>query len=134
MKLSTSLNYQCHVSTFVSVQGRQPAGRTGVWIEDRKIAALGVQISHATTSHGFALNVSTDLNYFDHIVPCGLSDFEVTSMAREKRCPVSLQEVSQEMRSCFIGVFQYDTVNLLSAWELLQNSGKDKLLYQLKGD
>jgi len=84
----------CTLQKFgIDAQGRQPAGRTGVWIEDRKIAALGVQISHATTSHGFALNVSTDLNYFDHIVPCGLSDFEVTSMAREKRCPVSLHSL-----------------------------------------
>ena len=64
------------------VQGRVP-GRTGVWVGERKIAAIGVQISHGVTRHGAALNVSTDLSYFDNIVPCGISDKEVTSLKRE---------------------------------------------------
>ncbi|HZT36456.1 MAG TPA: lipoyl(octanoyl) transferase LipB [Bryobacteraceae bacterium] len=58
--------------------GRIP-GLTGVWVEDAKIAAIGVHISRWVTSHGFALNVDTDLNYFHYIVPCGLSK-PVTSM------------------------------------------------------
>ena len=66
------------------VQGRVP-GRTGVWVGDRKIAAIGVQITHGVTRHGAALNVSTDLSYFDNIVPCGISDKEVTSLQRELR-------------------------------------------------
>ena len=57
------------------MQGRLP-GRTGVWVGERKIAAIGVQISHGVTRHGAALNVSTDLSYFDSIVPCGLADKE----------------------------------------------------------
>ena len=63
------------------MQGRLP-GRTGVWVGERKIAAIGVQISHGVTRHGAALNVSTDLSYFDSIVPCGLADKEVTSLDR----------------------------------------------------
>jgi lipoyl(octanoyl) transferase len=60
--------------------GRIP-GLTGVWVDQRKIAAIGVHIGRWVTSHGFALNVSTDLNYFQYIVPCGLTK-PVTSMAQ----------------------------------------------------
>ncbi len=60
--------------------GRIP-GLTGVWVDDRKIAAIGVHLSRWVTSHGFALNVHTDLNYFKYIVPCGLTK-PVTSMSQ----------------------------------------------------
>ncbi|KAI8924443.1 hypothetical protein BC831DRAFT_465675 [Entophlyctis helioformis] len=56
---------------------------TGVWVGDRKIAALGIHVRHHITSHGFALNCNTDLAWFDHIVPCGIADKEVTSISRE---------------------------------------------------
>ncbi len=59
------------------------AGRPGVWVGDAKIAAIGVHISRGITSHGFALNVDPDLRFFSHIVPCGLPDAAVTSMAHE---------------------------------------------------
>ena len=55
-------------------------GLTGVWVEGRKIAAIGVRISRGVCHHGLALNVNTDLSYFQHIVPCGIEDGEVTSM------------------------------------------------------
>ena len=57
---------------------------TGVWVDERKIAAIGVHISRWVTSHGFALNVNTDLSYFQYIVPCGLTK-PVTSMAAAGR-------------------------------------------------
>ena len=63
------------------VAGRWP-GKTGVWIGDRKVAAMGVHLSRWVTTHGFALNFDTDLNYFRHIVPCGLA-LPVTSMRAE---------------------------------------------------
>ncbi|MEY2453475.1 MAG: lipoyl synthase [Acidimicrobiaceae bacterium] len=67
--------------------GVQRAGRLdgypGVWIEDRKIAAIGVKLSRGRTMHGFALNVAPDLTYFDHIIPCGITDKSVTSLAAE---------------------------------------------------
>ena len=56
--------------------------RPGVWVGNEKLAAIGVRVSRGVTSHGFALNVDTDLSYFHHIVPCGLPDAGVTSMAR----------------------------------------------------
>ncbi len=63
-------------------QGRVP-GKTGVWVGERKIGAIGVRISQGVTSHGAALNVSTDLSAFQHIVPCGTPDKEVTSIHRQ---------------------------------------------------
>ena len=63
------------------VRGTRIPGSTGVWVDGRKIAAIGVRVSHGwITSHGFALNVSTDLSFFDAIVPCGIPDRGVTSL------------------------------------------------------
>jgi lipoate-protein ligase B len=62
--------------------GRNP-GLTGVWIRGRKIASIGIHVKQWVTYHGFALNVSTDLSYFDLIVPCGIPDVVMTSVAQE---------------------------------------------------
>jgi lipoic acid synthetase len=70
---------------------RRP-GYPGVWIDDRKIAAIGVRISGGRSMHGFALNVDPDLTMFDHIVPCGMRDLRVTSLAAEG-VPVAVDEV-----------------------------------------
>ena len=73
----------------------ESAGRpTGVWVGERKIAAIGVKVSRRVTTHGFALNVSTDLAYFDRIVACGLPDARATSMKRELGRDVSADEVA----------------------------------------
>ena len=68
-------------------------GITGVWVEGRKIAAIGVKISRGVAYHGFAINVSTDLSMFDHIVPCGIPDRGVTSVERVLGRPVNLELV-----------------------------------------
>jgi lipoyl(octanoyl) transferase len=77
---------------------------TGVWVGERKVAAIGVHISRWVTSHGFALNVSTDLSYFQYIVPCGLSK-PVTSMA-QLGAPATLDEVSRKLTANFGRVFE----------------------------
>jgi lipoyl(octanoyl) transferase len=70
------------LADFGITAGRLP-GYTGVWIGDRKIVAIGVKVSQGVTTHGFALNVSTDLSLFTHILACGIPDKGVTSMALE---------------------------------------------------
>jgi lipoyl(octanoyl) transferase len=81
-------------------------GSTGVWIDDRKIAAIGVRVSSGwITSHGFALNLTTDLSYFDTIVPCGITDHAVTSLAREYDVPMSGSVVMERVAERFAEVF-----------------------------
>jgi lipoyl(octanoyl) transferase len=79
---------------------------TGVWVGDRKIAAIGVHISRWVTSHGFALNVTTDLNYFKYIVPCGLPK-PVTSM-EQLGVRATLGEVSEKFASHFASIFDFE--------------------------
>jgi lipoyl(octanoyl) transferase len=90
--------------------GRVP-GLTGIWIDAdegpraRKLAAIGVRISRWITSHGFAYNVTTDLDRFKLIVPCGIADRAVTSLSAETGAPVSMDRLTDEVVSAFSAVF-----------------------------
>jgi lipoate-protein ligase B len=89
------------------------AGLTGIWIGARKIASIGVGIRRWVTYHGFALNVSTDLSFFDAIVPCGIEGCRMTSISESiklGRGPVTVREFGVSMRSHFARVFGYDTI------------------------
>jgi lipoyl(octanoyl) transferase len=97
------------LADFGIAAGRMP-GATGVWVEGAKIAAIGVHISRWVTSHGFALNLDTDLDYFKYIVPCGLTQ-PVTSM-RALGCPMnrtaSRAEVTTSVARAFGRIFERD--------------------------
>ena len=77
----------------LGINGGTIEGITGVWAGDAKIGAIGVKISRGVAYHGFAINVNTDLTYFDYIVPCGIYDRPVTSMAQVLGEPVDMEAV-----------------------------------------
>ncbi len=91
--------------------GRIP-GLTGVWLDPehkvkaRKICALGVRCSRWVTMHGFAFNVNTDLNYFNYIIPCGITDKQVTSMEKELERKVDIEEVKLKLKENIGLLFQ----------------------------
>lgn len=95
------------------IEATRVTGLTGVWVApppgaggtDEKLAAIGVRISRWITSHGFALNVSTDLSHFNLIVPCGIADRGVTSLEKQLGRPVSLAEAEDAVASAFARVF-----------------------------
>lgn len=84
--------------------GRNP-GLTGVWVGDEKIAAIGIKLSRWFTKHGFALNVSTDLRYFNDIIPCGISGLPVTSMEKVLGKKIAIAEVIPAVVEGFAQVF-----------------------------
>ena len=81
-------------------------GATGVWVGNEKIAAIGVRVSRWVTSHGFALNVDPDLSYFGQIIPCGIRDKGVTSIARLLGEPVGREAVEQSVVAHFAEEFR----------------------------
>ena len=83
---------------------------TGIWIGNKKIAAIGVAVRRAITFHGLALNVNTDLSYFNRIVPCGLTWANVTSMARELGEELSDKRVRENFLHHFAAIFGYHEV------------------------
>ncbi len=77
----------------LGVEAGLVSGLTGVWVGEAKVAAIGVKISRGVAYHGFSLNVNTDLSYYDHIVPCGITDRDVTSLEKLLARPVEMELV-----------------------------------------
>lgn len=94
------------------IKGERSSGETGVWIDpdlpgrERKICAIGVRCSRWVTMHGFAFNVNTDLSYFNHIIPCGIVNKQVTSLQQELGRKLDMQEVKEKVKQNFEKVFE----------------------------
>lgn len=91
------------------VSGRNEK-HTGVWIGDRKIAAIGIKVSRWVTMHGFAFNVNTDLAYFNGIIPCGINDKDVTSLKKELGIEISIEEAKEKLLKNFMKIFDFAEV------------------------
>lgn len=95
-----------------SIESSPLDGATGVWLDidknPRKICAIGVRASRYVTMHGFALNVNTDLQYFEKIIPCGIPDKKVTSISAEIGKVISNHEVIPILKQCFSNEFGWD--------------------------
>ena len=88
------------------LKGEALSGKTGVWIDGRKIASIGIAVRHWISYHGFALNIDNDLTVFEAIIPCGLPDVTMTSMSRELDRPVDKDRVAGSLISHFGTVMQ----------------------------
>jgi len=87
---------------------RQLSGKSmaGVWVNDVKVASIGIKVNrHRITSHGFALNINTDLSYFKQIVPCGVEECRMASIAEIMGCTIPMESVVQHLKTAFTKVF-----------------------------
>ena len=101
---------------YYNIKGERISGETGVWLDVntpfvRKICAMGVRASRWVTMHGFALNVNTPICYFDHIIPCGIAGKGVTSMEKELKSKVSIEEVKERLLLNFEMHFKTQWIN-----------------------
>jgi len=101
------------------ITGERDPEHTGVWVGNRKIAAIGIKVSRWITMHGFAFNINSDLSFFGGIIPCGISDKGVTSMLEETGQETNISEVKSKLVRNFKEFFGYDSVKIREKEELL---------------
>ncbi len=83
-----------------------PIKETGVWIDDRKIASIGIHVSRGVTMHGLAINVNTDLTYFDNIISCGIEGVKMTSMDKELGKKIRMNDIKKSLITHFNQIFK----------------------------
>jgi lipoyl(octanoyl) transferase len=92
------------------IEGKRLPNLTGVWVKGKKICAIGVKVTRWVTMHGFALNVSTNLDYFNHIIPCGISDHGVTSIFNQIGNIVDQKDVINSLNHYFSKIFEIQQI------------------------
>jgi lipoyl(octanoyl) transferase len=100
---------------YYGVKGERIEGKSGVWVNQEKIAATGIGVTHGITRHGIAINIDPDLTHFSYIVPCGITDGGVTSL---KKLGVDIRDMA-EIKECFITEFNkiFDTASVAPVWK-----------------
>lgn len=93
------------------IEAKRQDGLTGIWINDRKICAIGVKITRWVTMHGFALNVTTNLDYFKYIIPCGISDKGVTSISEIVGNIIDIKDVTMNLIKNFAKQFNVEIIS-----------------------
>lgn len=115
------------------LEARRRPPYTGIWIDNRKIAAMGIAVRRGITFHGLALNVNTDLSYFDRIIPCGLSWADVTSMAKELGKDPNVHDVRESFLRHFAELFGYTEIENISHFSEFQ-AGQKGARYEARDD
>jgi lipoate-protein ligase B len=119
-----------HTFSRWGIKGYRLDKKPGVWVRwnhaDAKIAAIGVRIDHGITIHGFALNVDLDLSPFSHIMPCGLAECHITSMAEVGQISVSSSLVAQQVAQEFAQIFNIQWTGLPP--DIMRQEGNDAYL------
>jgi lipoyl(octanoyl) transferase len=92
------------------IEGRRDSVHRGVWVDGKKIASVGIRISRWVTSHGFALNVNTDLSYFSLIDPCGIVGCPMTTISKERGTAIDMQSVKEMFVGKFADVFDREPI------------------------
>jgi lipoyl(octanoyl) transferase len=109
----------------LGLRGERMPEYTGVWLDGEKVCAIGVKSSRWITMHGLALNVTTDLSYFERIIPCGIFERGVTSLAKHLRGPLSLEDVGRRTANEFGRVFGV-TMRDIPGAEVLQHAPESR--------
>lgn len=103
-------------------------GLTGVWVNDEKIAAIGIKVSRWVTMHGFAFNINTDLSYFQKIIPCGIRDKGVTSLQKIFNRKIDINQVKKVLVENFLYIFNYNSFEEFGTIEEFLSSSLEKIL------
>lgn len=110
------------------IKGTRIKGLTGVWVNEEKVAAIGIKVSRWITMHGFAFNINTDLNYFNMIIPCGIQNKGVTSLKKLLGYELDLNEVKNNLTKNFVNLFRYDEINKFYSIEEFSHEFNEILL------
>ena len=96
--ISNTLMYYC-------LETHVPIKETGVWVEDKKIASIGIHVSRGVTMHGLAVNINTDLSYFDNIISCGIEGVKMTTIDKELGKKIAMNDIKKQLISNFNKIF-----------------------------
>ena len=90
---------------YYSLETHVPIKETGVWVEDKKIASIGIHVSRGVTIHGLAININTDLSYFDNIISCGIEGVKMTTIDKELGKKIAMNDIKKQLISNFNKIF-----------------------------